>query len=105
MLPIRTGITHYITHSLDRAASTRFLRPKSNTGMRCSVGERVSIFMCSGVYVAAAGLCVVSVEGRGSGGCAPGNFFRFPPQNNGVFERFRVQEGLQRRKTRCRKID
>ena len=34
--------------------------------------------------VAGGGVCVVSEEGRGSGGCAPGKIFHFPPQNNGV---------------------
>ena len=34
--------------------------------------------------VAGGGVCVVSEEGRGSGGCGPGKIFHFPPQNNGV---------------------
>ena len=34
--------------------------------------------------VAGGGVCVVSEEGRGSGGCAPGKNFHFPPQINGV---------------------
>ena len=34
--------------------------------------------------VAGGGVCVVSEEGRGSGGCAPGKFFSFSSQNNGV---------------------
>ena len=42
--------------------------------------------------VAGVGVCVVSVEGRGSGGCAPGKKFRFPPQSNGVLVRFRAKK-------------
>ena len=34
--------------------------------------------------VAGGGVCVVSEGGRGSGGCAPGKIFHFPPRNNGV---------------------
>ena len=34
--------------------------------------------------VAGGGVCVLSEEGRGSGGCGPGKIFHFPPRNNGV---------------------
>ena len=34
--------------------------------------------------VAGVGVRVVSEEGRGSGGCAPGKIFHFHPQNNRV---------------------
>ena len=34
--------------------------------------------------VAGGGVCVVSEGGRGPGAVPPGNFFHFPPQNNGV---------------------
>ena len=37
-----------------------------------------------GSGVAGGGVRVVSEEGRGSGGSAPGKIFPFPPQNNGV---------------------
>ena len=58
---------------------------------------------CSGV--AGRGVCVVSVEGRGSGGCAPEKNFSFSSPKQWVFVRFRVQERLQHRKTRCRTRD
>ena len=52
---------------------------------------------CSGV--AGGGVCVVSEEGRGSGGCGPGKFFSFSSPKQWGFVRFRVQERLQNRKT------
>ena len=52
--------------------------------------------------VAGVGVCVVSVEGRGSGGCAPTwKFFRFPPQSNGVFVRFRVKKDNKTKQKNC----
>ena len=42
----------------------------------------VFVIVLSGV--AGGGVCMVSEEGRGSGGCAPGKIFHFPPRNNGV---------------------
>ena len=44
-------------------------------------------------------ICVVSEEGRGSGGCASGKIFSFSSPKQWGFVRFRVQERLQNRKT------
>ena len=57
----------------------------------------VEVDICSGV--ADGGICVVSEEGRGSGGCAPGKIFSFSSPKQWGFVRFRVQERLQNRKT------
>ena len=49
--------------------------------------------------VAGGGACVVSEEGRWSGGCAPGKIFSFSSPKQWGFVRFRVQERLKNRKT------
>ena len=49
------------------------------------LGNPASYASAGGSGVAGAGVCVVSVEGRGPGAVPPGNFFRFPPPKQWVF--------------------
>ena len=55
--------------------------------------------------VAGVGVCVVSEEGRGSGGCAPGKFFFiFLPKTMG-FCKISCARKITKQKDRCRMRD